>query len=262
MPVETAAYLFHALLGCSLIVQTLEFLAIDRCQNAHQIWVWSVQRRDVLHVWKWLKNFFDFSFSAKIHRLHLFLRLFCAGSLLWSSTLVCSIFLFASTIVLLVRWRGGFNGGSDFMTVVALTALLGAEIITPFTGEEFAWRAALWYVTLHAITSYFVSGAVKILDADWMNGRALIYFLDGGLYGPLPQSSILRFPGVARICSWSFIFWEVSFPFALSGQNIAMMFCGVAAVFHFLVFRFFSLNRFVWAWAATFPAVIFCASQL
>jgi hypothetical protein len=35
----------------------------------------------------------------------------------------------------------------------------------------------------------------------------------------------------------------------------------VAAVFHLLVFRFFGLNRFVWAWCASFPAIIYCSGQ-
>ncbi|UUZ62889.1 hypothetical protein LP417_24100 [Polaromonas sp. P1-6] len=37
-------------------------------------------------------------------------------------------------------------------------------------------------------------------------------------------------------------------------------FCAVAAVFHFLVFWFFGLNRFFWAWISTFPAVLYCAA--
>jgi hypothetical protein len=37
--------------------------------------------------------------------------------------------------------------------------------------------------------------------------------------------------------------------------------CAVAALFHFLVFWFFGLNRFFWAWVASFPAIIWCAGQ-
>jgi hypothetical protein len=30
-------------------------------------------------------------------------------------------------------------------------------------------------------------------------------------------------------------------------------------LFHFLVYWYFGLNRFFWAWLASFPAVIYCA---
>ena len=48
----------------------------------------------------------------------------------------------------------------------------------------------------------------------------------------------------------------------LLGPGFALAFCAVALVFHLLVFRFFGLNRFVWAWVATFPAILYCAERL
>ena len=54
--------------------------------------------------------------------------------------------------------------------------------------------------------------------------------------------------------------WEGSFPLALLDARLAAVFCSVAAVFHFLVFYFFGLNRFFWAWVATFPAILYAAS--
>jgi hypothetical protein len=44
---------------------------------------------------------------------------------------------------------------------------------------------------------------------------------------------------MAVIASWSFIGWECLFPLALVGPQWAMLWCGIAALFHFLVFRFF-----------------------
>ena len=47
---------------------------------------------------------------------------------------------------------------------------------------------------------------------------------------------------------------------ALLDVRLAMLWCSVAALFHFLVFWFLGLNRFFWAWISCFPAVIYCAS--
>jgi hypothetical protein len=65
---------------------------------------------------------------------------------------------------------------------------------------------------------------------------------------------------LAMLCSWSFTLWEGLFPLALLDVRLAAVFCAIATVFHFLVFWFFGLNRFFWAWLSTFPAILYCAS--
>jgi hypothetical protein len=63
------------------------------------------------------------------------------------------------------------------------------------------------------------------------------------------------------LCSWGFILWECAVPVALVGPGFALAFCAVALVFHLLVFRFFGLNRFVWAWLVSFPAMMYWAGR-
>jgi hypothetical protein len=53
--------------------------------------------------------------------------------------------------------------------------------------------------------------------------------------------------------------WEGCFPLALLDVRLAAVFCAVATVFHGLVFRYFGLNRFFWAWLATFPSILYWA---
>ena len=148
------------------------------------------------------------------------------------------------------------------MTLVFATSITTGAVGSLIFDPRKAWDFALWYAAIQAITSYFCSGVVKLFSADWRSGRALTYFLDGGLYGPLrPNSTFRRFP-VARLCSWAFILWECAFPFVLLARDLAILWCCIAAVFHLLVFIFFSLNRFFWAWVAMFPAIIYCSGRL
>ncbi|MEI6572999.1 MAG: hypothetical protein WCO61_05575 [Alphaproteobacteria bacterium] len=261
MSFEIASRLFCSFLSLSLIIQTIEFLTLSSSADVRTNWAWSVQRGDLSHASKFIRGFFDFIFRDSVHSTHLVLRLLFAMSLVWGVTLFSGIFLFLSTIILLIRWRGAFNGGSDFMTVCTVTGLLIVVTASQFVDEAKAWTAALWYVTIHSITSYFMSGAVKLLNGHWRKGVALTYFLDGGLYGPLSENSLFRKPLIAILASWSFILWEMSFPLVLIDQQLAVGFCVIAFVFHLLVFRFFGLNRFVWAWTATFPAIIYCSGQ-
>jgi hypothetical protein len=55
--------------------------------------------------------------------------------------------------------------------------------------------------------------------------------------------------------------WECCSPLALWHPLAAWAFCAVALVFHFLVFWFFGLNRFFWAWLVSFPAILACSAQ-
>ena len=251
----------ECLLATSLLIQTLEFLRLSRFADARRVWSWQLQRGDVAHTSVWLQKLFDWLFQEHVHQAHLLLRLGTAASLYFGVSLVSAVFLFVSSLLILIRWRGAFNGGSDFMTMVVLTGLLVSQLAQPFVGPVIAWKAGLWYITIHSISSYFISGTIKLVSSDWRSGRVLIYFLDGGLYGPLSNDSLLRKKSIAVTASWSFIVWDCLFPLALAGPQWAMLWCGIATLFHFLVFRFFGLNRFFWAWAASFPAIIYCSTQ-
>jgi hypothetical protein len=137
--------------------------------------------------------------------------------------------------------------------------LLIATLFSWFGDEAFGWRAGLIYVAIHSASSYFISGGVKLANADWRSGKALPLFLDGGVYGPLSPTSLYWRKPVAIACSWSFIVWECLAPLVFLDVAFAMFYCAIASVFHVLVFWHFGLNRFVFAWLSTYPAVVCCA---
>ena len=251
---------FECLLAVSLLIQTIEYLRMTPVQQLDALWRWDIQRDDLAHASTALRRLFDWLYRDRVHHAHLLLRLGAAASLFAGSSIVSASFLFASQVVILIRWRGAFNGGSDFMTVIALTGLVIAHWGRLFVDPALAWQAGLGYVCIHAMTSYFISGAIKLFSAEWRRGIALPYFLDGGIHGPLAPDSAFRRRDVAILCSWSFILWECAVPLVLLGPVFAIAFCAVATLFHFLVFVFFGLNRFVWAWMVSYPAIIYCAT--
>ncbi len=256
-----ALRLMQAALGASLIVQTLEFMRLRHALGPGGVWAWTVQSGDLAHASRPVRAAFGWLAGERVDSAHLTLRLAAAVGLLFGSALPVSLFLFVGTVALLIRWRGAFNGGSDFMTIVVLTGVVIADAAAALGHPDIGARAGLWYVAIHAISSYFISGAVKLINPEWRSGTALPIFLDGGVYGPLPATSPYRNKTVAALCSWGFILWECSFPLALADPLVAVGFCATAAVFHLLVFRYFGLNRFVFAWLATFPAIVFAAGQ-
>ncbi len=257
MDLSLAARAFEVLLGWSLALQSLEYLRIIRMDRISH---WPVQRQELPAKPAGLSELLDRLMQPVPYRALLLLRLILALILMAGGLgLMGSLLLFVIALVLLFRWRGAFNGGSDFMTLVGLTGLLLAHGGQALGQGDLGWTAALWYVTLQTVTSYFVSGWVKLLRPEWRSGAALPVFLDSGVYGPLPESSVFRRPRVARAISWGFTVWEGCFVLALLDQRLALLFCASAVLFHFLVYRYFGLNRFFWAWLASFPAVIYCA---
>jgi len=250
---------FECLLATSLLFQTLEFLKLRSVQQPNALWSWTTQRGDLAHASVPVRKLFDWLYSDSVHRIHLLLRLAAAASLYAGSSIVSATLLFFSTIAILIRWRGAFNGGSDFMTIIALTGLMIAHWGQSIVSPVLAWQAGLGYVCLQTMTSYFISGAIKLFSKEWRNGSALPYFLDGGIYGPLAADSVLRNRVVATASSWGFILWECSVPVIFLGPGVAIAYCAIALVFHCLVFAFFGLNRFVWAWVASFPALVYWA---
>ena len=256
LDMATAIRMFEVLLGLSLLLQTLEYFKLS---HTDQVGHWEIQRQEIPN--RPVRLILDSLFQARVYQSLLWIRgglslVLMAGQ----AGLGVSIGLFLLAVLLLMRWRGAFNGGSDFMTLVGLTGLLIGHALSGWSDSTTAWTMAFWYVTLQSLGSYFVSGWVKLLRPEWRSGRALTVFLDQAVHGPLSDNSPFRSPKVALICSWSFMLWEGLFPLALWNLQVAAVFCTVAAVFHFLVFWFFGLNRFFWAWLSTFPAILYCAS--
>lgn len=260
MPVSAAARGLEVLFGLSLFLQTLEYLRMGRAMAADGLWPWHLQRKDVPN--RYVRALLDRLFARPALHAQLLLRVVAVVFMVvQGSSLALVLFLFISHVLVLLRWRGAFNGGSDFMTLIVLTGLLIAQCVAHAGNPELGWRAGLWYVSLQTVTSYFMSGWVKLLQPQWRSGEALVVFLNGAIYGPLPSGHPLSRPLLARLAAWTFIVWECCFPLVFLGPQLALFFCLTAAIFHFLVFWFFGLNRFFWAWVATFPAILGCASQ-
>jgi len=261
LPTPVAIRALECLFAISACIQTVEYLKMRPAMGQHGLWSWAIQRQDIPNAFA--QKLFDALFSENIFTGLLWARLLALGSLVVQGANLANVtFLFVSNLAVLIRWRGAFNGGSDFMTLVVLTGLLISQWLGYIENPELGWRACFWYITIQSITSYFVSGAVKLLRPEWRNGSAMTIFLNAAIHGPLSQNHRLRNPWLATLGSWTFILWECAAPLALLEVRLAILFCSVAALFHFLVFWFFGLNRFFWAWMASFPAIVWCAGRL
>jgi len=163
------------------------------------------------------------------------------------------------SLVILHRFAGPYNGGSDRMGLLVLYCLCLARILP----DGIASEAAFGYLGLQVVLSYFFSGQVKIVNPEWRSGRALQDVFSFSAY-PVSEDlrGLSRRPALLWAGSWAVMMFEVMFPFSLIHQNTLIAALILAAGFHLANACLFGLNRFVWFWIAAYPSLIWLQSRL
>jgi hypothetical protein len=168
-------------------------------------------------------------------------------------------FLLFAQVAVCVRFRGTFNGGSDYLTVLILLALSMRWLCgaTPLAG-----KAALAYIAVQVTLSYFIAGVAKLKEAPWRSGAALRGFVTSESYGA-PQFVRRLLDGKRRclLLSWAVLAFECGFPLAWLSPRACLPLLALGFAFHLGNSVVFGLNRFLFAWSAAYPALLF-ASQL
>lgn len=153
----------------------------------------------------------------------------------------------------LQRFQGPYNGGADRMSLLMLCCLCAVHFAPTVRWQELAFG----YLALQLVLSYFISGWVKLVNADWRSGRALC---DVFQFSSYPVSESLRqwsrSPRLLFVMSWAVMLFELVFPVALMSQPVLVVALIIAAVFHFANACLFGLNRFFWIWLAAFPSLL------
>ncbi len=163
------------------------------------------------------------------------------------------------SLLILQRFQGPYNGGSDRMGLLALWCLtLSALMPTPALRE-----LPFGYLGAQLILSYLISGGVKIVNPDWRSGRALA---DVFRFSAYPVSEGLRRwadrPRVLLAMSWAVMLFELAFPLTLLWKPALIAGLAVAATFHLANACLFGLNRFFWTWLSVYPAILWLQGRL
>ena len=255
-----ALILTQKLLAVSLIIQTIEFLTLGPTTSDKGVWRWSDLRDDFRFAIKPIRWLLDQTLAGSRFPLLLWLRLLTAVFLLVFPHPLFMLILLLTTVLILIRWRGSFNGGSDYMTLIVLLSLLLAEGFPQIGGVALG---ALWYMAIQACSSYFKAGIIKIKRPNWRQGIALKSFLQTSIYQKTNFVSWLeKSPKVLFIGSWAVMLFEVAFPLALVNNAYCTILVLTAILFQLGNIYFFGLNRFLYAWLPTYPALFYCSGTL
>jgi hypothetical protein len=256
-----AIQLIQRILGGALLIQTIEYLLLQSSFSEKGIWRWSTIRNDFYYLPKNIQQVLNFFLQETIFVPFLWMRIILIGLFItpfsFGPHLLISWLILFSTFLISQRFRGSFNGGSDYMALIVLLALC-AESLAP---HHLLSRPILWIISLQSVTSYFMAGLVKIKRSDWRTGKALTLFIHSPNYAPpIIIKNLLKEKYLAFIMSWLIILFELSFPLIFFQHNSILILCWLSLGFFFHLNNLFNfgLNRFLFVWLSTYPAIYYC----
>lgn len=246
MSAEVALAWVTRLTALAVILQSVEALRL--WPRVRKVWSWRILRHDYTPIQQRLLTplLGDRSFPAV-----LVWQLLTSTALLITGWIALAPWLLASTLLVCLRWRGNFNGGSDSMTIVLLSSL---------TLAQFAPRVALLYLATQTCLSYLVAGLVKLRHAGWRNGSTLAKYLRSPYY-PVDQRAQNQAgrAHLMRLACWLILLFECGFGLFLVSPQLCLWGLALGFTFHAINARVLGLNRFLHAWVAAYPALYYCS---
>lgn len=157
-------------------------------------------------------------------------------------------------LLLHLRFVYGFDGSDQMQTVVWASVL----VVVATGPSSVAAEAAVIFLAAQALLSYATSGIAKVVSPIWRSGRAVEQILLTSSYGSRRIGHLVRRYRISAPLSWGTVAFEVFGPLLLlTGWDGAAAFVTIGVAFHVGIALAMGLNTFVWAFAASYPAVLY-----
>jgi hypothetical protein len=171
----------------------------------------------------------------------------------WPASLGLIAVAVAMQVMLIKRHHITIDGSDQMMLVVLLTCLLGR-----LGGDAAATRAAVTFLAAELTLAYLVAGVSKGTSKYWQSGEAFAMIVQTRMYGqPAAARVVDRHPAVGHAASYAVICWESFFLLTLTAPlAVVVVVLALGAGFHAGCAVVMGLNRFTWAFVASYPAVV------
>ena len=242
----------------SHVLSCVELLVRGQVLRADGMMSWEVARlrsKRYIHprwesMWNWLFRY------PEVRRLIL-ARLAVAAVILmgpqrWILAPVLLPALAAIDLLYSIRADAG-SDGSDQMTTIVTLSLAVATILPT------ARPIALGFLGLQICLAYGVAGWAKVFRIEWWNGTYAIGISRTKTFGiPAFGEFLARHRILAAVLSSGMLVWEAGFPLVLVlPGRAAIGFLAIGLGFHLFNAFHMGLNTFVWAFASTYPALLY-----
>lgn len=249
--------LITRLISFAVLLQGLEILLLRRAWSKNGAWDWDILKKEYSpKLQRYLSVFLD----EKYFLILICIQILMAAINVFAAQFLLSGGLLFTTVLIAVRFRGTFNGGSDYMT----TLILLAVFIAGFCPDNSLGQLACFaYIGIQTILSYFIAGLTKLKEKSWRNGQAIKQFL---LHSNYPVDSntkaLIKKPFFALMASVIILIFECTFPLVLLDKRICLIYLCIGFLFHLENFFVLGLNRFVFAWLAAYPALYYLSDYI
>jgi hypothetical protein len=153
------------------------------------------------------------------------------------------------------RHRMSSDGSDHAAFMVQVGTALARAGATPAAKD-----AGLWFIALTTAMAYTAAGAAKAVSPGWRTGDAVLGVVRLRGYGDPAIARLLeRVPHAGRVLEAAVVALECGFPLAFAHRRVAWAVVGSSLAFHLANARVMGLNRFLTAFAATYPAVLYTA---
>lgn len=173
--------------------------------------------------------------------------------------IACLVLLLASQGALLFVTGVFWADGSEKMAMIAMAGTLLIALGVGVNGGDPALvLAGALLAGGQLALCYVVSGVSKLVVPGWRDGTELTSVMTSRAFGhPGLARLMARHRAIAVFGSWAVMLAEALFPFALFAPH-GWLVAALAALFAFHIGTavFMGLNKFPWAFAATYPAVL------
>jgi hypothetical protein len=263
---STALLLVARLVGVAVFVASLELLrGRRRTLGVDGVLPWGIVRREHARLPRPARAALDAVLGDRGFFFVVVARLLAALALLVEPdrTRGAIVVVFVTSLLVSIRFRGRENGASDAMTNLVTLALAVAAVAPTVVAVDRVDvdRVAVVFIAAQALLSYVAAGLAKMRSPSWRRGSALGAFVAVERFGaPVSVRRVLGLRVVGRLAGYGVIAWQLASPLALTSTTACVAFCVLGLGFHVVNFAVFGLNRFVFAWCATYPAIVCCAA--
>jgi hypothetical protein len=136
------------------------------------------------------------------------------------------------------------------------------SLIAAFPHDRAIQCMSFAFVAAQSLLSYFVSGAAKLFSRQWRAGTAVRGILGTETYGNALLSRFLKPERVYlnKLACWAIIGCELTFPTAIFvPKEWSYGILALGGLFHLFNAIVLGLNRFLFAYLATYPSIILIA---
>ncbi len=172
---------------------------------------------------------------------------------IWPASPILIALVIALQVVVLKRHHMTLDGSDQMMFVVLVACLLGRV-----GADAVSARAAVAFLAAELTLAYAVAGFAKAASSHWRSGFALSVIAQTRMYGqPLVARLMREHPAAGRAAGGMVVAWESLFFVTLIAPHpvvIGYLLLGLG--FHVGCALVMGLNRFVWAFAASYPALL------